>query len=441
MRLPLALALITLTAACTPASEQLPNFVVILVDDLGYADIASFGSEQNRTPHLDRMAVEGLRFTDFHSNGPMCTPTRAALLTGLYPHRFGEQFEGALSGIDDYETGLPHAATTIAEVLQGAGYVSGMFGKWHLGYRPPYMPLDHGFDVFRGLGSGDGDHHTHIDRSGRPDWWHGSKIAMEAGYSVDLITKHSVEFIESNKDRPFFLYVAHLAIHFPWQGPDDPGYRVEGGNYHNLSKLGPHVDLDASSYVKNMVEAVDGSVGEILSAVEANRLDDRTLVFFTSDNGGYRTYQGGYHNISENGPLRGQKTEMYEGGHRVPAIAWWPGRIDAGITAELAATFDIFPTVAALAGCPTQTDIDGTDLSPVLFSGQSLTARTLFWRMRSSGATRRGSWKLVQHDGQEPELYDLTADLGETQNVAQEFPDVAAELGAEFEEWSGSIGR
>ena len=222
----LALVLLVGTA-CSRAPAPPPNFIVILADDLGYADIGVYGSERNRTPHLDRMAAEGLRFTDFHSNGPMCTPTRAALLTGRYQHRFGEQFESALSGIDDYDIGLPHDARTIAESLGEGGYVTGMYGKWHLGYHPPFMPVDQGFRDFRGLTSGDGDHHSHIDRSGRKDWWHNSELVPEAGYGVDLITKHSVNFVERHRDEPFFLYVAHLAIHFPWQGPNDRGYRVE----------------------------------------------------------------------------------------------------------------------------------------------------------------------------------------------------------------------
>ncbi len=432
---------VVLLAASTCSSEPSPrpNFVVILADDLGYADIAAYGSERNRTPHLDRMAAEGLRFTDFHSNGPMCTPTRAALLTGLYPQRFGEQFESALSGIDDYDIGLPHDALTIAEALREAGYSTGMYGKWHLGYHPPFMPNDQGFGDFRGLGSGDGDHHSHIDRSGRKDWWHNSEIKMEEGYGVELITQHSVDFIERNRAGPFFLYVAHLAIHFPWQGPDDPGYRVEGGNYHNLTKLGELDTFDVSSQVTKMVEAVDDSVGEILQALQAKGLADNTLVIFTSDNGGYLTYQGGYHNISENGPLRGQKTDVYEGGHRVPTIAWWPGRITPGVSHQLAATFDIFPTLMELSGSDAQHHVDGTSLLPVLFAEGSLGARSLYWRMRSDAAIRKANWKLVQHSNQGPELYDLATDLGESANVADANPQVLEELSEDLADWSAKI--
>ncbi len=433
--------LITVAAiGCVSDPPSAPNIVVILADDLGYADIAAYGSERNRTPHLDRMAAEGLRFTDFHSNGPMCSPTRAALLTGLYPQRFGTRFESALSGIDDYDIGLPLETLTIAEAVAEHGYVTGMYGKWHLGYHPPFMPADHGFGDFRGLASGDGDHQSHIDRSGRKDWWHNSEIEMEEGYSVDLITKHSVDFIRRHRDGPFFLYVAHLAIHFPWQGPDDSGYRVEGGEYHNLTKLGELDSLDVSPVVGKMIEAVDGSVGKILEAVQETGLDSRTLVFFTSDNGGYLTYQGGYHSISENGPLRGQKTEPYEGGHRVPAIAWWPGTIQTGTTDSLAATFDLFPTIMDLTGADSGTTVpDGLSLAPLLLERKPLPARTLFWRMHDEAAVRRAQWKLVRIPDDPLELYDLSADIGESNNLAESRPEVVVELEQALSAWELDI--
>ena len=434
------LAVLAWSAACSPAPEQsTPNFVVILADDLGYGDIAAYGSKRNLTPHLDRMALEGLRLSDFHSNGPMCTPTRASLLTGLYPQRFGEQFESALSGTADYDLGLPLDAVTLPEALAEAGYTSGMYGKWHLGYHPPYMPLEQGFDDFRGLASGDGDHHSHIDRSGRPDWWHNGQLAPEEGYGVDLITRHSVDFIKRHRNKPFFLYVAHLAIHFPWQGPDDKGYRVEGGNYHNLSKLGELDSLDVSQQVNKMVEAVDSSVGAILDALRDQGLADNTLVFFTSDNGGYLTYQGGYHNISENGPLRGQKTDVYEGGQRVPAIAWWPDTIQPGLSDDLAATFDIMPTLLELAGVDSLRSLDGTSLVPLLLERDPLRPRTLFWRIRGEAAVRKGHWKLVLLGNNEPELYDLEEDVGETLDLSSAHSETAQALEGELSAWTAAV--
>jgi hypothetical protein len=257
-----------------------PNIILIMIDDLGYGDLACYGSENNLTPNIDQLAREGMKFTDFHSNGPMCTPTRAALLTGMYQNRLGQMFEGPLSGKTQYDKGLPLEVNTIAEVLKEGGYVTGMFGKWHLGYQPPFLPADQGFDVFRGLAAGDGDHHSHIDRWGREDWWLNNSKDMENGYSVDLITQHSVEFIKSNKDRPFFLYVPHLAIHFPWQGPNDTAHRERGVTYED-DKWGIIPDrTNVQPHVKAMVESVDAGLGKIVTILKYLKLyeNDRMLV-------------------------------------------------------------------------------------------------------------------------------------------------------------------
>ncbi len=445
IRLTFALGLlVVLAVGCSsPPAEparQPPNFVIIMADDLGYGDLGVYGSTQNLTPNIDRLAAEGLRFTDFHSNGPMCSPTRAALLTGRYQHRYGREFEGALSARTQHDLGLPLEAVTIAEALRDVGYANGMYGKWHLGFHPPLMPSNQGFDDFRGLNTGGGDHHSHIDRSGRKDWWHNGEIDMEEGYSVDLITKHSIDFIEQHTERPFFLYVAHLAIHFPWQGPNEKGYRVEGVDYWDLTKLGVHESKDVSAKVKQMVEAVDGSVGEIMRALRANGLDDNTLVVFTSDNGGYLTYEGGYHNISSNGPLRGQKTDVYEGGHRVPAIARWPGRIAPGVSDETVATFDLFPTLMELAGAASvDLSFDGVSLSRLLLDGDQIGDRNLFWRMRGEKAMRQGNWKLVQIGDSAPELYELGADIGEQHDLAPDQPERLAGMLEELAAWEADV--
>jgi len=417
---------------------QKPNIVVILADDLGYGDLGCYGNKQNRTPQIDRMAKEGVRFTDFHSNGPMCTPTRAALLTGMYQQRFGRAFESALGGAAGSDGGLPLSAVTISERLREAGYVSGMFGKWHLGYAPPLVPTGQGFDEFRGLTSGDGDHHTQIDRAGGKDWWRGNAIEMEKGYTAELLTRHSIDFIERHAKRPFFLYVPHLAIHFPWQGPGDPPHRLEGTVYTddkwgvipNRSNVAPHV--------KAMVESLDGSVGRILGALRRLKLERDTLVVFTSDNGGYINYAGGFENISSNGPLRGQKTEMFEGGHRVPAIMRWPGRIKPSVSNETAMTFDLTRTVLTLAGVSGER-LDGADLGPVLFEGKRLPERRLFWRMRENKAARSGPWKLVWLRGQEPMLFDLDRDVGEKVDLASRRPEVVKELMGELAAWEKDV--
>ncbi len=433
------------TAKAEPVQKKNtpPNIVLIMIDDLGYGDVGCYGSKVNRTPHIDKLASQGMKFTDFHSNGPMCTPTRAALLTGKYQQRFGKKFEAAISGQTDFHDGLPLKAVTIAEVLKEAGYATGMFGKWHLGYQPPFIPTRQGFDEYVGLMSGDGDHHAHIDRSGRKDWWKEDKIKMEKGYSVDLITQHSVEFIRKHQDRPFFLYVPHLAIHFPWQGPDDKGYRQFGKGYHNLTKLGDLNDKNIRSQVKKMVESVDSSVGKILSTLKNLKLEENTVVIFTSDNGGYLTYEGGHHNISSNGIFRGQKTDIYEGGHRVPAIVRWPEKIKTGsITDATTMTFDLFPTFLELAGITrskNQEKLDGVSLSPLLLKGIAPEERTLFWRMRELKAVRKGDWKLVMPGDGTTALYNLAKDPGEKNDIASANPEVVFDLKVALSKWENDV--
>ena len=263
------IGLILVLGFAVPANaHKKPNVILILADDLGYGDLGCYGSKINSTPNIDALAKGGLKFSDFHSAGAMCSPTRASILTGLYPHRFGKMFDGALSGTKQRDLGLPLKATTIAELLKKNGYATGCFGKWHLGYQAPLLPTRHGFDLFRGLVSGDGDFHTQIDRSGNEDWWHNEKVVMENGYTTDLLTKHSIDFIKKHREEPFFIYLAHLAIHFPWQGPDDPPHRTAGKSWHkdkwgvipNRSNVSPHV--------KAMIESLDASVGEITKALQ-----------------------------------------------------------------------------------------------------------------------------------------------------------------------------
>lgn len=415
-----------------------PNIVLILIDDLGYGDINCYGNKSNLTPNIDQLAAEGIRLTDFHSNGPMCTPTRAALLTGRYQNRLGVNFEGPLSGKTQYDEGMPLEAVTIAETLKSAGYATGMFGKWHLGYHEPFLPTNQGFDEFRGLGSGDGDHHSHINRWGREDWWNNNQLEMEDGYSIDLITDHSKTFIQKHQGEPFFLYMAHLAIHFPWQGPNDPAQREKGKSYEN-DKWGIIADREnVQPHVKAMVEAIDGSVGEIIKTLKVLNLDENTLVIFTSDNGGYIHYNQLFKNISNNGPLRGQKAEMYEGGHRVPFIARWPGKINPGITSDATAmTMDLYPTFASMAGVENLEahSLDGIDLNSMLITNQKLPDRTLFWKRGNELAVRKGPWKLVKDGDQPSELYNLDMDLGESENVSKNHEAILKSLTEKYTKW------
>ena len=435
------LCILVCLQSLTAFAADKPNVVLIVADDLGYGDVGCYGNKVNKTPGIDALAASGVRFTDFHSAGPMCSPTRAAMLTGQYQQRFGRIFDTALSGMSHRDRGLPHQAVTIAEVLKPRGYRAACFGKWHLGYLPPWLSTSQGFDVFRGLGSGDGDFHTHIDRSGNEDWWHNDRIEMAEGYTTELLTDYSVEFIESHRNQPFFLYLPHLAIHFPWQGPRDPPHRRRGMSYHD-DKWGVIPEPgDVAPHVKAMVESLDQSVGAIVAVLEECQLTDNTLVIFTSDNGGYLTYGPTFKNISSNGRLRGQKTELYEGGHRVPTIISWPGRIKPSVSAATAHSVDLLPTIAALSGVGMkEVQTDGLDLGPHLFAGKPLPDRMLFWRARRQSAVRRGPWKL-HRNGERTELYNLDDDLGEQHNLAAANPDLVKQLTSAWSRWEADVDK
>ncbi|MCG6158124.1 sulfatase-like hydrolase/transferase [Rubinisphaera margarita] len=422
------------------AAETKPNFVLIVADDLGYGDLGCYGGDSPQTPHIDRLARGGLRFTDFHSAGAMCSPTRASLMTGRYPQRFGPIFDAALSGTTQRDRGLPLEATTIAELLREAGYVTGCFGKWHLGYQPPLLPTNQGFDIFRGLVSGDGDFHTQIDRSGNEDWWHNNRVEMDEGYTTDLLTKYSVDFIAAHHEEPFFLYLPHLAIHFPWQGPEDPPHRTAGRSWHQ-DKWGVIPDRgNVRPHVEAMIESLDASVGAIVETLNQWELTQETVVIFTSDNGGYLTYGKDFRNISSNGEWRGQKAQLYEGGHRVPMIVSWPGRIAPGVTDELVHSNDLLPTMLSLIDEPAVSS-DGIDLASLWIEREPLPKRDLFWRSGSQLAVRSGSWKLVasRKEGAKPELYNLDDDPGEQRNVATQYPTIVKKLSDAWSQWDADV--
>ena len=349
-------------------------------------------------------------FTDFHSSGTVCTPTRARLLTGRYQQRAGLE-EVILVGFDqNRHWGLQEGETTLPELLRRSGYSTGIAGKWHLGYRAQYNPLLRGFDFFRGFIGGNIDYQAHIDRAGVYDWWNGQETTVEEGYATHLITNHALQFIQENRTRPFFLLVAHAAPHFPYQGPEDPAFRVTGEMVQS--------DLDFQSSPQTyseMVEAMDRGVGRILDTLQELDLAENTLVFFFSDNGANRN--------GSNQPLRGTKAHVWEGGHRVPAVAWWPGRIRVGVCDRLVSSLDLMPTMLELAGveAPEDRPLDGVDLRRYLRRGGEGGERNLFWRFRGRTAVRQGPWKLVQGEDDEtgPALFDLSQDLGEEVDLAR----------------------
>jgi arylsulfatase A-like enzyme len=406
-----------------------PNVVVILADDLGYGDLGCYGNSALSTPNIDSLAAAGLRFTDFHSNGAVCSPTRASLLTGYYPQRWGIENVLTPSGHRD-KPGMPTKAVTFAEMLQETGYRTGMTGKWHLGYPEQFRPTKQGFTTFRGYLSGNVDYHSHIDNSGAHDWWSNDERERTEGYTTDLITQSAVDFIESQDGGPLCLYVAHEAPHFPLQGRSDPAERVEG-----TAAPGRAERTDAARAYREMVEALDESVGRIMDALHrAGHLQD-TFVFFCSDNGAVAP--------GSNAPLSGSKGTLWEGGHRVPAIAWWPEKIAPGVTGQTAMTMDIFPTLAELGGRKAWSRIpmDGVNLVPLLTAGTPLPDRTLFWRTggeHAEKAVRQGPWKLhITPDS--TSLYNLETDPAEQANRMIELPSQANSLAMALSHWEDSL--
>ena len=407
-------------------SPRRPNVVIILVDDLGYGDLSTYGG-WIETPHLDRMAAEGLRFTDFHASAPVCSPTRAGLLTGRYQQRAGLPGVVYANPARNRHHGLHVAETTFAERLQQAGYATALFGKWHLGYESRYNPIHHGFDRFRGYLSGNVDYFSHVDQMGFYDWWEGDQQVEEPGYVTRLITRHAVQFIEAHQDQPFCLYLAHEAPHYPFQGPNDAAFRVVG------EQIGEDREPErVRRAYREMVQEMDTGIGEVMQTLERLGLADETLVLFFSDNGA--TADG------SNGALRGFKGSLWEGGHRVPALAWWAGRIaPGGVTEAPAISLDVMPTILEAAGVtlPEEHRLDGVSLLPLLLDGEAPAPRTLFWAYQEQAALRRGPWKLVvEATGQEGvALYNLDADFGETIDLSDAEPQRVEALMADLEAW------
>ena len=412
------------------AEKHPPNIVLIMADDLGYGSLGSYGNQQIHTPNLDFLAANGLRFTDFHSNGPMCSPTRAALMTGRYQQRaawvpdeelspvFREQRRNNLK--QRWAWGISLDEVTIADVLKSAGYHTGMVGKWHLGYDFQFHPMYQGFDEFRGFVGGAVDYYTHIALYGlqQLDWWNGLSIENDQGYATDLLTDYATGFITRNKDTPFFLYLPHGAPHTPIQGRD------------------PDSTQSVADVYKEMIEVLDESVGSILNTLQQHNLVENTLLIFCSDNGPEVSY------YSSAGPLRGMKGSMYEGGHRVPCIAYWPGVVPCGgVSDEPLMTMDFFPTFAGLAGAtpPNDLQLDGVDMLPVLRGDAGLEDRTLHWFFDNAWAVRQGPWKLIGQGDSPSMLVNLDSDLGESQNQLASHPQLAGELLSLHQDWYDEV--
>jgi arylsulfatase A len=441
-----AVVLISALAAASPRAQAAPkpNFILILADDMGYGDIAPFGSVQNRTPNLDRMAHEGMKFTSFYA-APVCTPSRAQILTGCYAKRVSlPHVLGPVAPI-----GLSSAEHCIAELLKAQGYATIAIGKWHVGDQPQFLPTHHGFDTYFGLpysnDMGGGAKRAKAGAEPHPplplvqnDQVLETVTPEGQNRLTERYTEAAVKFIREHKDSPFFLYLPHTAVHVPIH----PGDRFRGKSPYGL--------------YHDWVEELDWSVGQLLDTVRELGLSQRTLVFFSSDNGPWLK-QGT--NAGMAGPLRGGKGGTYEGGVREPTLAWWPGQVAGATTVDaVAANFDFLPTFVTLAGgtVPPDNKIDGKDLSPLLLgrTQESPHKAHYYFSGNALQAVRSGPWKLAIVPQSEamsepapssrepftPKLYNLQTDIGERTNVAAQHPEEVKRLQALVAEMDADLG-
>ena len=407
-----------------------PNFVFIVADDLGYADLGCYGGRSACSPNLDRLASEGLRFTQGYANSPVCSPTRFALATGRWQYRLrgGNDEPIASRHRGNPVLGLPPAHPTLASLLRDAGYATALAGKWHLGFLPHFGPLKSGYEEFFGPMSGGIDYFTHRDPAGVHDLYDGETEVERAGYVTDLISERAVDFIGRQQGRPFLLSVHYTAPHWPWET------RADEALARGLEKIYHFDGGSVAAYLK-MIHHMDEGIGRILEALRRSGADEHTLVVFTSDNGGER--------FSDSWPLVGGKMDLLEGGIRVPYIARWPGRVRAGgATAQLAITMDWVATMLDAAGVAPHADypLDGQSLRQVLDDPGATFARELFWRMkfRNQKALRAGDWKWLSLDGDEF-LYDLSRDERERANLGRREPQRLAAMRARHAAWEATL--
>ena len=417
-----------------PAARR-PNALFILADDLGYGDLSCFGRPDYRTPNLDRMAAQGVRFTNAYAASPVCTPTRCAFITGRYPARTPVGLEEPLRPRRQVgnRVGLPPQHPTIASLLKSNGYETALVGKWHLGYLPDFGPTRSGFDEFFGILSGAADYFTHRDTNGELDLYEGAVPVERIGYMTDLLTQRAVEYISRRRrsSRPFYLSLHYTAPHWPWEGPQDERVSRTLGPGRDGFMAGGSLQAYAS-----MMASLDDGIGRVLRALGEAELERNTLVIFTSDNGGER--------FSFNWPFSGQKYSLLEGGIRVPAIVRWPGIVPANrLTEQVTITMDWTATILSA----TQTEaaashpLDGENMLPVCRGARAPYERTLFWRSDNQDAVRRGRWKYYRRENSEY-LFDLSVDQREQADFKESNPEVLRDLKSEFQRWeAGALPR
>ncbi len=403
-----------------------PNIVFILADDMGWADLSVYGQTEFETPNLDRLAGDGVRFTQAYANSAVCSATRFALMTGRYQYRLPGGLEEPLIG--QKNLGLPPEHATLASLLRDSGYATGLIGKWHLGSLPEFGPLRSGYEYFFGNYGGAVDYFTYQPPGGAesaPDLYENEVPVERAGYYTYLLTDEAEKYItqRASQDAPFLLSLHFTAPHWPWEGPTDEAVARE------LKDLF-HYDGGSLKVYAEMVKALDESVGRILSALDEQSLQDNTIVVFTSDNGGER--------FSKNWPFIGQKSELLEGGLRVPTLMRWPGRLSPQVSDQVTITMDWLPTLLAAVGVSPSADypLDGEDILPVLDGRAAEHERTLYWRYKSNRqrAVRDGRWKYLKINDHEF-LFDVVEDVRERANLKQKHPDIFSRLQEQWLSW------
>ena len=433
--------LVILCLSFSLASADQPNIVFVLVDDLGYGDLGCYQHPVAKTPRIDQLAKEGVLFTQHYSNGPECSPTRTAFLTGRYQQRVGGlecaigtgnvgRYDDAIRLAGERQLGLPAEETVIPGQLKKTGYVCGVFGKWHLGYEPHFNPIQHGWDEFFGYLGGNVHYFNHRETSDLYVLFEGRMPIYRKGYMTHLITDASIDFIKRHSGKPFFLYVAHECPHFPYQGPRDSEKLVTADNW---------MEQDQESYVA-MLEDLDSEVGRLLDSINQQGLSNETLFVFASDNGGFA-------GAAHMGKLSGAKGTTLEGGIRVPLIIRWPGKIPPNTESDqVCATFDLTHSFLTAANARDNVLLDGIDIVEHVIENNQATPRTLFWRGRRGNKTwtavRDGDLKFVrkvQAGKTEQWLYDLSQDIGEKNDLLSDRKTESNALMQKLGEWEKSV--
>lgn len=422
-------AAVAATRSWAADSDKRPNFLLIVADDMGWADVGCYGRNDVRTPAIDSLARDGMKFEQGYANSCVCTPSRVALATGRYQNRLPIGQEEPLTAAAE-QVGLDPREPTLASQLKAAGYQTSLVGKWHLGSLDEFSPIKNGYEHFWGLRGGGVDYFTHslgLGAKAKPDTWDGDVPVTEAGYMTDLIGKHAADEVKrmGAGRAPFLLSLHFTAPHWPWEGPEDEAVAK------SLTDIQHHDGGTIATYRK-MIESLDANIAKVLAALEATGRMRDTLVMFTSDNGGER--------FAKTWPFNGMKGELLEGGIRVPLIARWPARIRAGsVSQQTAITMDFLPTLLAAAGAQPNSSRppDGMSLLKAFDDARSVTDRSLFWRFHAhaQAAARRGQYKYLRIEGNEF-LFDVVADPQERGNVKVRQASVFNELKASWEKWN-----